>query len=107
MITYIRDFITDSRFARQLFPYVDCWRTIWNVAISIPPVTVIEGNRSSTPGVSLGDRRTNPGRQVYRTTDFYTIKVKGKVHTLTCHVGIERGCRGITLLFFNLGDVLG
>jgi len=39
----------------------------------------------------LGDRRTNPGRQVYRTMNFCTVKVEGKVHTLTCHVGPEGG----------------
>jgi len=39
--------------------------------------------------------------------DLGTVKVEGKVHTLTCHVGTEAGCRGKHLLFFNLGNVLG
>ena len=50
-------------------------------------MTVIQGNSSSKLYVSLGERRTNPGRQVDRTTDFCAVKVK-------THYNIPWGRRG-------------
>ena len=75
-----------------------CWRNIWNVAVSIPPVTVILGNRSSTTFISLGQWRKNPRRQVYRTIDLCTVKVNGKVHKVIRHEGTDVEQRDISTL---------